>query len=115
MFTMRHNYRKVRKSSLTIICLFLPCSVCEVFTNVQLDVHSFIHRCTELDYLGQEQILDFAYLESNVVCRIATDWFDVGLFLDIPDYELETIRRPSNPTSSKCTEMLKKWWTSRTR
>ena len=115
MFTMHHNYRKVRKSSLTIICLFLPGSVCEVFVNVQLNVHSFIYHYTELDHLGQEQILDLAYLESNVVCRIATDWFDVGLFLDIPDYELETIKQLSNPISSKCTEMLKKWWTWRTR
>ena len=64
--------------------------------------------------LGQEKLLDLPYLESNVVCRIATDWYDVGLYLDIPAYELDKIRQLSNPTGSKCTEMLKKWWTSRT-
>ncbi|XP_065893035.1 uncharacterized protein [Dysidea avara] len=68
----------------------------------------------ELKLLGQEKLLDLPYLESNVVCRIATDWYDVGLYLDIPAYELDKIRQLSNPTGSKCTEMLKKWWTSRT-
>ncbi|XP_065892711.1 uncharacterized protein [Dysidea avara] len=67
-----------------------------------------------LNLLGQEQVLDFAYLESNVVCRIATDWYDVGLFLDIPEYELDRIRQLSNPTGSKCNEMMRMWLISRT-
>ena len=67
-----------------------------------------------LHLLGQEHILDLAYLESNVVPRIATEWYDVGLYLDIPDYELDRIRQLSNPTGSKCNEMLKMWWKSRT-
>jgi len=67
-----------------------------------------------LNLLGQDHILDLAYLESNVVCRIAADWYDVGLFLDIPDYQLDSIKQLSNPTGSKCNEMLKIWWKSRT-
>ena len=39
---------------------------------------------------GKQKLLDFTYLESEVVPRIATEWFNIGLFLEIPSYGLNS-------------------------
>jgi len=43
------------------------------------------------------------------VPRIATDWFDIGLYLELPDYKLDSIRQLTNPCGSKCIDMLGRW------
>jgi len=53
--------------------------------------------------------LDLSYLESNVAPRIAIKWFDIGLYLDIPDDDLYRIKQITDPCGSKCTEMLSRW------
>jgi len=59
--------------------------------------------------LGEDKILADKYIEQNVVPRIATEWYDVGLELGIKDYELDKIKLIVDPTGGKCTDMLKAW------
>ena len=54
-------------------------------------------------------ILSTAYLEGTVTPRIANQWYDVGLELDIPDHDLDSIKQLTNPSGEKCKEMLKAW------
>jgi len=68
---------------------------------------------TYIDYVfyseNPQRLLDFSYLENDVVPRIATDWFDIGLYLELPDYKLDGIKRLTNPSGSKCIDMLGRW------
>ncbi|XP_065893061.1 uncharacterized protein [Dysidea avara] len=64
---------------------------------------------SKLRQVNQGRLLDLTFLESDVVPRIATDWFDVGLYLDIPGHDLSNIRQLSNPCGSKCIDMLGRW------
>ncbi|XP_065893193.1 uncharacterized protein [Dysidea avara] len=64
---------------------------------------------SQLTQVNQERLLDLTFLESDVVPRIATEWFDVGLYLDIPEYDLSNIKHLSNPCGSKCIDMLGRW------
>ena len=57
----------------------------------------------------KQKLLDFTYLESDVVPRIATEWFNIGLFLEIPSYDLNRIKQLTNPCGSKCIDMLGRW------
>ena len=65
------------------------------------------HRICYLE--NPQRLLDIAYLESDVVPRIATDWFDIGLYLELPDYKLDGIKQFTNPCGSKCIDMLGRW------
>jgi len=56
-----------------------------------------------------QRLLDIAYLESDVVPRIVTEWFDIGLFLEIPDDDLDNIKQLTNPCGRKCIDMLGRW------
>jgi len=67
--------------------------VCICFTEVKNDV----------------DIMSDAYLKANVVRRIATEWENVGLFLEIDSNDLSTIKQIKNPAEDKCREMLRAW------
>jgi len=68
-------------------------SVCICFTEVKKKVN----------------IVSDAYLEANVARRIATDWENVGLYLEIDPNDLSTIKQLKNPVEYKCREMLRAW------
>jgi len=57
----------------------------------------------------KDDILSTDYLERIVTPRIANKWYDVGLELDIPDYQLDDIKHLTDPCGEKCKDLLKMW------
>jgi len=57
----------------------------------------------------KDDILSTDYLERIVTPRIANKWYDVGLELDIPDYQLNGIKHLTDPCGEKCKDLLQMW------
>ena len=58
----------------------------------------------------EQKILTSAYLRNKVAGRIAPEWFDVGLCLEIPADKLAEIKQLTNPCGGKCNDMLFEWF-----
>jgi len=57
----------------------------------------------------QDGILEVAYMDKNIVPRIATDWDDIALDLGFQSFETDKIKQVCDPTKKKCTDMLLSW------
>lgn len=62
------------------------------------------------DDQGGDSILKDHYIQTEIVSRIASMWDDVGLELDIPQYQLEGLTQMADPCGSKCKALLSEWF-----
>lgn len=53
--------------------------------------------------------MDFRYLDSTVIPRVAVKWYQIGLNLNIESFKLDNIRRETDRTTEQCLEMLSTW------
>jgi len=114
MLPMLYNYNNVSNSNPSNIILM---HAWEVHHCLQKDGMMFLspkqerynYKAIVFLIVDQERLLDQAYLESDVVPRIATEWYDIGLYLEMPDHDLDCIKQLTDPCGRKCIEMLSRW------
>jgi len=73
-------------------------------------MHMFCIAENVKDEQGKDVILGRDYLESNVAIKIAPEWYDVGLYLGVSMEHLDSIKLLTNPSASKCNDMLRIWY-----
>lgn len=56
-----------------------------------------------------KDITDHKYLNENVIPRVAIQWYDIGIKLEIPSFKLDNIRKETDHTTRRCLEMLQMW------
>ena len=56
-------------------------------------------------------ILNYEYLNKNVIPRIAVEWYDIGIELNIPRYRLDNIKTGNQHHHHihQCLQMLQMW------
>ena len=92
-FQFIYGYFKLIYCMPFVVAITYNCSYLYLFTAVEKKV----------------DILSDDYLKANVARRIATEWENVGLYLEIDSDDLSTIKGLRNPSQDKCREMLRAW------